>query len=129
MAEKLIIGLIILLFVGFFLCACSSPEPQVEELETLEQKEAGENLTVEASSYIFEEKKAAPKEIVLTYTSDPIQISSGYLHLTGIIKGRELLAAVEVAGQGRVVGEGERVGEYLVTAILDDQVMLERTAR
>jgi len=62
--------------------------------------------------------------IYLTLLSSPKNTGSGYIRLSGILKGSENIAILEIAGKGAIVHLGEKIDEYKITSISDKGVVL-----
>ena len=88
-----------------------------------------ESATPEASTndrkpiYVYGQKSDLSR-ITLHFTDDPISISRGYIKLKGIISGEDPQALIEVGGKGEILSTGEKLGEYQIVSISNEEVEL-----
>jgi len=88
-----------------------------------------EGPTAEASTidrqpiYVYGQKSDLSK-IILHFNDDPISISCGYIKLKGIVAGEDPQVLIEVGGKGEILSTGEKLGEYKIVSISNEEVEL-----
>jgi len=112
-----------------FLSACSPDEKGqiTQEPTTIETSEEAESPPSREAVFVYSDhSKEGPPNISLQLNAEPIQLSSVYVRLAGIIVGVSPVALVEVGGKGFCVKRGDKVKEYRVISILPQEINLRR---
>ncbi len=136
-----IISLVCVICCSFLLISCSaSEEPEKVSLEEQEAAEAIEEQTpsVEVESrkplYVYNNRPTEnPGKLTLKLNNEPLLLPNGYVRLVGVVSGPacrtgrgKSRALIEVAGKGRCVGVGDKVGRYKVVSVLSKEIQLAR---
>jgi len=119
---------LLIAFAGIMLSSCSlqSHKPVLsEETAATEETEAAEIPSREAV-FVYGNQKNSPSKLVLTFSSEPVLLPSGYVRLVGVVSGGRPIACLEIGGRGLALGEGELVDAYRVVGIGSNNVVLER---
>ncbi len=123
------IALLVLFSYMLFLPACapSEQEKSVPDQTTIETSEEAEAPPSREAVFVYSDhSKDGPPNISLQLNAEPIQLSSVYVRLAGIIVGVSPVALVEVGGKGFCVKRGDKVKEYRVISISPQEVNLRR---
>ena len=125
------INILLLLALSLSSCSARPPEDKVdtkkEEVEVVEQQENSPEVEVSKPLYIYKDQKGEnPEQIVLEIDGGPLLLLSGYVRLAGVVSGEMPLALIEVAGRGRLVKEGEKIGGYAVVSISSRSVLMKK---
>ena len=123
------IALLVLISCMIFLPACAPSEREqiLQESAVAEStEEAGSPPSREAVFVYGDHGKDGPPNISLQLNAEPIQLSSVYVRLAGIIVGVSPVALVEVGGKGFCVKRGDKVKEYRVISISPQEINLRR---
>ncbi len=92
---------------------------------TIEAESISEGISREAV-FIYGNKADPRKNITLKVGGEPILLPSGYLRLSGVVRGCQPIACLESGGRGLVLGKGEKMDDYRVVRIDGDHVILEK---
>jgi len=127
-SQIVILSVVILSIVGLLsACAPSEQEKSVPDQTTIETSEEAETPPSREAVFVYSDhSKDGPPNISLQLNAEPIQLSSVYVRLAGIIVGVSPVALVEVGGKGFCVKRGDKVKEYRVISISPQEINLRR---
>ena len=118
-----------LIFAALIITSCSSENKSnsaVENGRVVTEEAAIPEAPTRESVFVYNQKKPAPDRILLSFTSGPVLLPSGYTRLAGVVSGGEPIACLEIGGRGLALTKGEKTDDYRVVRINGDSVLLEK---
>lgn len=119
---------------AFLLSACSAPPVPATSTET--ELSSDEAIPIDSivikkplPETVTPETIGSPEEespVVFTYSRALSETIQREFRLTGLVRGNPPLAVIEFAGRGSILGIGEKIEGYTLTAITDYRVVLSR---
>ncbi len=122
--------MIMILAVGTLLlssCASDDQHTAVKENDTVSSDDTMvERTATREPVFVYNQPKKVPDRIVLSFSSGPILLPSGYVRLAGVVSGGDPIACLEIGGRGLAFLRGEKADDYRVERINGDSVILEK---
>lgn len=127
--SRIVISSLLILSIVCLLSACAPSEREqiAQEPAVVEATEEAESQPTREAVFVYgDHSKDCPPKITLQLNAEPIQLSSVYVRLAGIIAGVSPVALVEVGGKGFCVKRGDKVKEYRVISISPQEINLRK---
>jgi len=131
LGKHTIIKLIFLILAVLALSSCSARNKAEattppDETEILEEDVPTPEAEARETIYIYKEhpEQVSSDKITLVMNNDPLLLPDGYVRLVGVVSGGKPIAVIEVGGRGRIVGGGDKMGEYRVARIFPQEILL-----
>gem|GEM_PF-2890078 len=120
-------------FMLVFVSSCSQEKTEIviaeESTNEIVSEEAGPEEFQPEQIFAYEENPSTnePEEISLFYSAEPIEIKgAGYTRFVGCVDG---LLLIEVAGEGRILNVGDKIGNYVIFRSRFNEIKLAKKGK